>query len=87
MAIQSGVPASTSEILGAIERLVEVVAQLRNPEGGCPWDLEQTQESLMPYILEESYETVDAIRSGDQNEIADELGDLLLQVVLQAQVA
>jgi XTP/dITP diphosphohydrolase len=87
MAIQSDFPASTAEILGAIERLIEVVAQLRNPEGGCPWDLEQTQESLTPYILEEAYETVDAIRSGDQNEIADELGDLLLQVVLQAQVA
>ncbi len=87
MAIQSGFPASTTDVLLAIERLIEVVAQLRNLEGGCPWDLAQTQESLTPYIIEEAFETVDAIRSGDQNEVADELGDLLLQVVLQAQVA
>jgi XTP/dITP diphosphohydrolase len=86
-AIQSNFPASSAEVLESIEQLIEVVAQLRNPEGGCPWDLEQTQASLMPYVIEEAFETVDAIRSGDQHEIADELGDLLLQVVLQAQVA
>ena len=86
-AIQSNFPAPTAEILTAIKTLLGVVAQLRNPIGGCPWDLEQTSESLTPYIIEEAYETVDAIQSGNLDDIADELGDLLLQVVLQAQVA
>lgn len=76
-----------SKILQAVQALVDVVAQLRSPDGGCPWDLEQTPESLMPYVIEEAYETVDAIRQGDPKAIADELGDLLLQVVLQAQIA
>ncbi len=71
----------------ALQRLTDVVAQLRNPEGGCPWDLAQTPETLIPYIIEEAYETVDAIRQGDPTAIADELGDLLLQVVLQSQLA
>jgi XTP/dITP diphosphohydrolase len=74
-------------ILKAIQRLVEVVAQLRSPQGGCPWDLEQTPESLIPYVIEEAYETVDAIQSGNPAAICEELGDLLLQVVLQAQIA
>jgi XTP/dITP diphosphohydrolase len=73
--------------LSALQRLIEVVAQLRSPEGGCPWDLEQTPETLIPYVLEEAYEVVDAIRQGNEAAIADELGDLLLQVVLQAQIA
>ncbi|VXD13233.1 nucleoside triphosphate pyrophosphohydrolase [Planktothrix paucivesiculata] len=71
----------------ALQNLIDVVAKLRSPEGGCPWDLEQTPETLVPYIIEEAYEVVDAIRSGDKNAIADELGDLLLQVILQAQIA
>jgi XTP/dITP diphosphohydrolase len=71
----------------AFKQLLEVVAQLRSPDGGCPWDLAQTTESLIPYIIEESYEVVDAIKSHDQKAIASELGDLLLQVVLQAQIA
>ncbi len=75
------------ENLSALQQLMEVVAQLRSPNGGCPWDLAQTPESLIPYIIEESYEVVDAIRSQDQQAIAEELGDLLLQVVLQAQIA
>lgn len=78
---------ASSEILSALQHLVEVVAKLRSPDGGCPWDLAQTPESLIPYIIEEAYEVVDAIRSGDQKAIAEELGDLLLQVVLQAQIA
>ncbi len=86
-AIQANFPAPTADILTAIETLIGVVAQLRNPIGGCPWDLEQTSDSLTPYIIEEAYETVDAIQSGNPDDIADELGDLLLQVVLQAQVA
>lgn len=74
------------DCLAALAELMRVVAQLRSPEGGCPWDLAQTPESLTPYIIEEAYETVDAIRSGDTAAIAEELGDLLLQVVLQAQI-
>ncbi|GFE68836.1 nucleoside triphosphate pyrophosphohydrolase [Chroococcus sp. FPU101] len=74
-------------ILDALNQLIGVVAQLRSPDGGCPWDLEQTPETLIPYVIEEAYEVVDAIKSGDQNAIAEELGDLLLQVVLQAQIA
>jgi XTP/dITP diphosphohydrolase len=75
------------KILKALENLIEVVAKLRSPDGGCPWDLEQTAESLIPYVIEEAYEVVEAIRSGDKEAIAEELGDLLLQVVLQSQVA
>jgi XTP/dITP diphosphohydrolase len=74
-------------ILTAIEELVDVVAKLRDPDGGCPWDLAQTPQSLTPYIVEEAYEAVHAIRSGHQEAIVAELGDLLLQVVLQSQLA
>jgi XTP/dITP diphosphohydrolase len=77
----------STPILTALQALIDVVAKLRNPEGGCPWDLAQTPESLTPYIVEEAYETVHAIRSGDRSAIISELGDLLLQVVLQAQLA
>jgi XTP/dITP diphosphohydrolase len=77
----------TDRFLPGLQRLIDVVAQLRSPDDGCPWDLEQTPETLIPYVLEEAYEVVDAIRQGDREAIADELGDLLLQVVLQAQIA
>jgi XTP/dITP diphosphohydrolase len=77
----------TTATLAALQQLIEVVAQLRSPDGGCPWDLAQTPQSLTPYVIEEAYEVVDAIQSGDEDAIAEELGDLLLQVVLQAQVA
>lgn len=80
-------PGIDSRTLQALQRLIEVVAQLRSPEGGCPWDLEQTPQTLIPYVLEEAYEVVDAIRQENPEAIADELGDLLLQVVLQAQIA
>ncbi len=76
-----------TETLAALQELIDVVAKLRSPDGGCPWDLEQTPQTLTPYVIEEAYEVVDAINSGDQNAIAEELGDLLLQVVLQAQIA
>ena len=71
----------------ALQRLIEVVAQLRNPTTGCPWDLEQTHASLVTYVLEEAHEVADAIRHGDDNHLREELGDLLLQVVLHAQIA
>jgi XTP/dITP diphosphohydrolase len=78
---------TNQSILTALERLIEVVAQLRSPDGGCPWDLAQTPETLIPYVIEEAYEVVDAIKKGEQQAIAEELGDLLLQVVLQTQIA
>jgi XTP/dITP diphosphohydrolase len=70
----------------ALTRLIAVVASLRDPETGCPWDLEQTHDSLVPYVLEEAHEVADAIRHGDDAHLAEELGDLLLQVVLHAQI-
>ena len=71
----------------ALGKLIDVVAQLRNPEGGCPWDLEQTHQSLVPYVLEEAHEVADAIRYNDPSHLCEELGDLLLQVILHAQIA
>jgi XTP/dITP diphosphohydrolase len=77
----------TNGDLAALAELVAVVAQLRDPERGCPWDLQQTHSSLVPYLLEEAHELADAIRHGDDRQLAEELGDLLLQVVLHAQLA
>jgi tetrapyrrole methylase family protein / MazG family protein len=70
----------------AVDRLRKIVAQLRSPDG-CPWDREQTHQSLKPHLIEECYELVDAIDAGDDKEIKEELGDLLLQVVLHSQMA
>src|SRR6266446_2765335 len=69
-----------------IEAIFEVVARLRAP-GGCPWDREQTHESLRPYLLEETYELLEAIDSGDDTKMKEELGDLLLQVAMHAEIA
>jgi XTP/dITP diphosphohydrolase len=71
----------------ALAELEAVVARLRDPEGGCPWDLRQTHASLIPYVLEEAHEVADAIRHGTDEHLCEELGDLLLQVVLQARIA
>jgi MazG family protein len=73
--------------VSGIERLLEILARLRDPEGGCPWDVEQTFETIAPYTIEEAYEVDDAIRRRDLDELRDELGDLLLQVVFHAQMA
>ena len=70
-----------------IARLLEVMARLRDPDGGCPWDLEQSFETIAPYTIEEAYEVAEAIRLGDRAALRDELGDLLLQVVFHAQMA
>ena len=75
------------ENLSRIESLLQIMAQLRNPDGGCPWDLEQNFASIAPYTIEEAYEVADAIELGDMDELRDELGDLLLQVVFHAQMA
>jgi MazG family protein len=73
--------------VSSIERLVAIMAKLRDPDGGCPWDLEQDFASIAPYTLEEAYEVDDAIRRGDMQALLDELGDLLLQVVFHARLA
>ena len=70
-----------------IARLIEIMAALRTPGTGCPWDLEQSFETIAPYTLEEAYEVADAIARGDLVDLKDELGDLLLQVVYHARLA
>ena len=70
-----------------IERLLEIMATLRDPERGCPWDREQSFATIVPYTIEEAYEVADAIERGDMDELRDELGDLLFQVVFYAQLA
>ena len=70
-----------------IDRLLAVMAQLRDPNGGCEWDLAQDFASIAPYTIEEAYEVADAIAGGDPAAICDELGDLLLQVVFHSQIA
>jgi ATP diphosphatase len=70
-----------------LARLIAIMARLRDPDGGCPWDREQTFASIAPYTIEEAYEVADAIERGDLAELKDELGDLLLQVVFHARMA
>ena len=71
----------------AMQQLLAIMAQLRNPEGGCPWDLKQDFRSILPHTLEEAYEVADAIESDDRMQLRDELGDLLFQVVFYCQLA
>jgi MazG family protein len=70
-----------------LEELATIMARLRDPNGGCPWDLEQTFETIAPYTIEEAYEVADAIARGDLADLKGELGDLLLQVVFHARIA
>lgn len=70
-----------------MQRLLEVMASLRDPQRGCPWDLQQTFKSILPYTLEEVYEVVEAIEQGDMAALREELGDLLFQIVFYAQLA
>ena len=70
-----------------IETLLDIMARLRAPQGGCPWDQQQDFRTIAPYTLEEAYEVVDAIYRGDMGDLQDELGDLLFQVVFHAQMA
>ncbi len=71
----------------SIERLLEIMRRLRDPESGCPWDVEQDFSSIAPYTIEEAYEVADAIQRNELEELKDELGDLLFQVVFHAQMA
>ncbi len=70
-----------------MKQLIEIMSRLRDPEAGCPWDREQTFETIVPHTIEEAYEVADAIERGDMGELRDELGDLLFQVVFYAQMA
>lgn len=70
-----------------IDRLLGVMAKLRDPEGGCPWDVEQTFATIAPYTIEEAYEVADAIERGDMDDLKSELGDLLFQSVFHARMA
>ena len=71
----------------AIDRLIQIMERLRDPENGCPWDVAQTFATIAPYTLEEAYEVADAIERGDMDELQSELGDLLFQVVFHARLA
>lgn len=77
----------TQSNASGIDRLLQIMARLRDPESGCPWDLEQNFETIAPYTIEEAYEVADAIARQDLSALKDELGDLLLQVVFHAQMA
>jgi tetrapyrrole methylase family protein/MazG family protein/ATP diphosphatase len=79
-------PAPPAE-LRPIDRLLAIMARLRDPAGGCPWDQEQTFATIAPYTVEEAYEVADAIERGDLGDLKDELGDLLLQIVFHARMA
>lgn len=70
-----------------MSRLIDIMAALRTPKTGCPWDLEQSFETIAPYTIEEAFEVADAIARGDREDLKDELGDLLLQVVYHARMA
>lgn len=82
----TGTPPDPHRVGAAFRELCEVIAKLRSPEG-CPWDRQQTLQTIKPYTLEETYELLEAIDADDNEAIAEELGDLLLQVVLDAQIA
>ncbi len=73
--------------MDSMQRLIGIVARLRDPEGGCPWDLEQDFRSIVPHTIEEAYEVADAIERGAMDDLRDELGDLLFQVAFYAQLA
>lgn len=77
----------TTKAATSLERLLAIMARLRAPEGGCPWDREQTFATIAPYTIEEAYEVSDAIARGDMKDLRDELGDLLFQVVFHARMA
>lgn len=80
-------PVATEDATGSPQGLRAIISRLRAPQVGCPWDLKQTHHSLIPYVLEEGYEVVEAIEDGAPSELMDELGDLLLQVMLHAEIA
>ncbi len=80
-------PLSQSSETPTINRLLSIMARLRDPQNGCPWDVKQSFATIAPYTIEEAYEVADAIEQGDMQALKDELGDLLLQVVFHARMA
>lgn len=76
-----------SDTLEQLQKIISIMAKLRDPATGCPWDVKQDFASIAPYTIEEAYEVADAIESGDRAALCDELGDLLLQVVFHARIA
>ena len=83
--MQAPDPGSPEQL--ALDRLLDVMARLRDPERGCAWDLEQSFATIAPYTIEEAYEVADAIERGDLDDLKDELGDLLFQVAFHARMA
>src|SRR5437870_5626593 len=77
----------TTDAVPPIDRLLAVMRRLRDPKSGCPWDIEQSFATIVPYTIEEAYEVAEAILNDDMDALKDELGDLLLQVVFHAQMA
>ena len=84
---KTSAPATSAPATSAIFRLIEIMARLRDPASGCPWDIEQTFATIAPYTIEEAYEVADAVERGDMAALKEELGDLLLQVVFHARMA
>ena len=80
-------PAARRKGTEQLARLLEIMARLRRPGDGCPWDLEQTLDTVKPHLIEEAYEALDAMESGNREHLAEELGDLLLQIVFQSHIA
>ena len=80
-------PAALRKGAAQMARLLQIMARLRRPGDGCPWDLEQTLDTIKPHLIEEAYEALDAMESGNREHLAEELGDLLLQIVFQSQIA
>lgn len=78
---------TSDETRRQLDRIIDIMRRLRDPDTGCPWDVEQDFASIAPYTIEEAYEVADAVQRGDTDDIRDELGDLLLQVVFQARIA
>ena len=80
-------PAARRKGVEELARLLDIMARLRRPGDGCPWDLEQTIDTIKPNLIEEAYEALDAMESGNREHLTEELGDLLLQIVFQSQIA
>src|SRR5262249_33294734 len=78
---------ASTDPAATLRELLTLMARLRDPRSGCPWDLAQSFKTIAPYTLEEAYEVADAIESGDRDKLRDELGDLLFQVVFHARMA
>jgi len=87
MTVSFGSIHDMSDTVEQLQNIITIMAKLRDPETGCPWDVKQDFASIAPYTIEEAYEVADAIESGDREALCDELGDLLLQVVFHARIA